>query len=1081
MTDNSENASEMRFKKLLELESCIRGIESGNSSEEELRRLRNITKKLINIESNGAIDPSKSLCKVFKAARDDPNAKRLSALLILRILKVHRALPENVEDPGIEQCAAKLVEDALPDFDKAYKFQEKKQTFEKINQMAQVHNLVTEILLPMKFLPVDMSDIVRQKNEIYRAIKKNQVKSYLKYYDYENIKNQISVLFSRAEELVGDRTEQYGAQLEDLKDLVSTNIEYANRAVSFYSKEFYLPLLESFREAVNKLDKESSKIFDCSLNPKKSTSYKAEKKYPLHETGREVKVTIPLTNSGPGIAYDVNAVVYCSDEGVAINEGLNLGEIRPGEFPFTLNVLIVEAVKEISFDVELSWNITGKAEPKVIAFKCNIQSQDPNIEWGSLTYMEPYSTEIAEGEEFVGRKQKVASLAKKLLKSRMQSSYITGQKRIGKTSLSLAAIEAVKAVDLGRDIETKYIEWGDVAHSDPQRSVEALGEEIASFFEQYLPESEKGKERLFQGSIAPLNVLVSTLRDQLPQKKFVIILDEFDEIPSQMYRYGSLAEAFFSNFRTLSSKSNMAFMLVGGEKMPFIMSAQGDQLNKFVGERLDFFSLTEEYDDYVELVRKPTDKILTWSEGTIEALFHLTNGHPFYTKLICSSIFITAVSERDADVSVRDIHRIVGDMVCRLDVNQFAHHWKDGISKIEEEEAVSLDRCRVLVAIGRAMRTKKELSIENIFKSHHSTKLSEHQVKMILDDFCRRDILEEAIGLYDFVVPLFGMWLEQTGVDRLIADRLGDELAASLENEEEKARISSSEIIELVSDWSAYRGREITAENTRAWFEQLDSLRDQRLIFNILENMRFVTEVEIRDKLELAHDRVRKVTPTVVTTKKSQKRNDIVVTYVDGEAKSGQYYASRYAEENKIAASCVISPVGFTNRVSELEASSNITVNGIVIVDDIIATGGSLSAAVKSFVEENRKFMDERSIKLVVVALFGTKKGIAKVGRMIETLGSDGLDLQIMEPLEERYFAFAEEPGIWSSKADFHKAKALCLELGTRIYSKAPLGYGGLGLMVVFPNTCPNNSLPILHSSSKEPHPWDPLFPRPVN
>ena len=140
-----------------------------------------------------------------------------------------------------------------------------------------------------------------------------------------------------------------------------------------------------------------------------------------------------------------------------------------------------------------------------------------------------------------------------------------------------------------------------------------------------------------------------------------------------------------------------------------------------------------------------------------------------------------------------------------------------------------------------------------------------------------------------------------------------------------------------------------------------------------------------------------------------------------------------------------------------------------------------MSNAVKTFVEENRSFIEERSIKLVVVALLGTSKGIGKVERTIEALDGIGPELQIMEPLGDQYHAFANEPGIWPSQESFQKAKALCRDLGTRVYKKNPLGFGNMGLLVVFPATCPNNTLPIIHGSSKDPNPWVPLFPRPVN
>ncbi|MCY1310058.1 hypothetical protein D9M70_602150 [compost metagenome] len=58
-----------------------------------------------------------------------------------------------------------------------------------------------------------------------------------------------------------------------------------------------------------------------------------------------------------------------------------------------------------------------------------------------------------------------------------------------------------------------------------------------------------------------------------------------------------------------------------------------------------------------------------------------------------------------------------------------------------------------------------------------------------------------------------------------------------------------------------------------------------------------------------------------------------------------------------------------------------------------------------------------------------------------------------------------------------HKAKALCLRLGTKLY-KQPLGFKNQGLLLVLPETCPNNSLPILCKAKVGV--WTPLFPRPT-
>jgi hypothetical protein len=73
------------------------------------------------------------------------------------------------------------------------------------------------------------------------------------------------------------------------------------------------------------------------------------------------------------------------------------------------------------------------------------------------------------------------------------------------------------------------------------------------------------------------------------------------------------------------------------------------------------------------------------------------------------------------------------------------------------------------------------------------------------------------------------------------------------------------------------------------------------------------------------------------------------------------------------------------------------------------------------------------------------------------------------------------ESGAWVSESEAERAYSLIRTLGTRVYKKRPLGYGDLGLLLVFPQTVPNNTVPILHSQAKGSERWDPLFPRPVN
>jgi hypothetical protein len=206
-----------------------------------------------------------------------------------------------------------------------------------------------------------------------------------------------------------------------------------------------------------------------------------------------------------------------------------------------------------------------------------------------------------------------------------------------------------------------------------------LGERIGEFLLESLSDQSKLPPLSFEGTLAPLNRICDLLHQQCRDQRFVVVLDEFDSIHPELYRMGALAETFFSNLRTLSAKKNFAFLFIGGENMPFIIAAQGDELNKLRRESLTYFSRTEEWPDFCSLVERPVRQQITWYPSALNALFDCTNGHPYYTKLVCGEILRKAVQERDADITASEVEVGVARALASSDINSFAHLWKDGI------------------------------------------------------------------------------------------------------------------------------------------------------------------------------------------------------------------------------------------------------------------------------------------------------------------------------------------------------------------------------------------------------------------
>ncbi|KPW34417.1 hypothetical protein SAMN05444506_12675 [Pseudomonas syringae] len=111
--------------------------------------------------------------------------------------------------------------------------------------------------------------------------------------------------------------------------------------------------------------------------------------------------------------------------------------LPPGKFAVCLRACVIEPSTKVEMTVDISWReLFGNERSEI--FDLVIEGQNEAVDWPSLESLEPYSLEVAEGDMFVGRSAKVKAIANKLLKHPMTSTYVTGQKRIGKTSLAKA-------------------------------------------------------------------------------------------------------------------------------------------------------------------------------------------------------------------------------------------------------------------------------------------------------------------------------------------------------------------------------------------------------------------------------------------------------------------------------------------------------------------------------------------------------------------------------------------------------------------------------------------------------------------
>lgn len=1028
----------------------------------------------------GSPEPEGSIGDALAKLTSKPTRYQSAATVLLRCLPVQGLVPESNSSNMIARNTVELCVNSVPDLMSFLKINPKAQTFQVFSELSNAHTRVCQILAPLRDSYGDLQALIGGRKEIIGSLNHSLVRLYGGPFKISETRTTIEAILGKLEKVRSLETSVL-KDIEECSRAIQSTMNDAQQNPSFIHNEFLIPLLESCQSTLKDFFGSLHDRFSTNVTLIANVNGELQKRYPLHEVERVITVNVPMRNSGPGMAIDVRVSSTSSSEDIIVETAtVNIGNVQPGDFSVQVDAIVAAPCGIFKAIVNVEWYELGNPTRKSEIFEIKVVAQSSTIDWSALEFRTPYSVDVAVGDEFVGRSEKVHSLAAKLLRQPMESFYVTGQKRVGKTSLTLAAAQYAKANSPEAIYNNKYILWGAIAHAEPVIALKQLGEQIENLFFDSLESSVRPPKGDYNGSLSGLISLSEFALKAAPDQRYIIIIDEFDEIHQELFLQGNLAETFFANLRALSRCKNVCIVLIGGENMPFVMERQGQKLNNFSRFNLSYYLRDTEWSDFQLLVRKPTEGTLNWHEDAVSEVFNITQGNPYFSKVVCSGVYNSCIRERDADVTATEVKRAIDVEISKIGENYFAHLWQDGIPKgATEREPDILRRMRVLVAIARCLRQKADPIATNISLHKASASISETEIIAVLNDFVRRGVLRDDSRRYDFGLPIFKLWLIDVGVSQLISDKLYEELADTAIAAENAALVRSEEIVALARQWPTYRGRHIGTDDIRSWLQQVDSILDQRILFEILQRTKIYSEDFVRERLRSAHSLLRASFPPFIQRKKNERRSDIVLTYIDGEGKSGASYASMYAEENDIAAECVVSSDSFAKKFRMLSEKSQKPA-ALVIMDDIAATGSSLADNIEKFVAENGHIVG--SIPIKIVTLTATANAQATISRRLEKMNFD-IEFRTCEILARELYVFPEGGGVWKSDDDAGRAKALCENLGSRIYRQAPYGFGGLGLLVVFPTTVPNNSLPILHSYAKPSSgkTWTPLFPRVIN
>lgn len=1030
----------------------------------EMKNKRNeYARKIIQIAdlSNSSFSP-----QILFNPTNTPKQKQFIAACLLRLLcKNEKAI---WEDMDFRQKTFILFDEQLSDIYLSLRIGDKTENHEKLSCLKDIEQKTigefNSIILGISSLKI----AVESQNKIMRALKRPANKFVLNNFVDSHLlfEERLNELFDS----LRSYEEASGVSRMEVFNTVNDTFSVYIRDVEKCSSEFAAFCIKDLFDKIHKLISDDFGRSDI-IKPAKVKLLHPSRKYPFHKRDKSIELKFVLENDGLGHAFNVQIEVMDADGLMSDFKQVVYLEMKVESSSIIVPVTVASnEIKKPSLLIQWSWQNYDKSlgcEEEVF----ELESQREDINWDDLKLKRPYSLQAVETEkELIGRRELIANIYANLISDTIESAMIFGQKRVGKTSIA----KTLRSKILQKaNIVPVFIKIGDLDKTSPSNFIRTLGDAIVeeTLDHNELSRLEISKPVFTEVLSPPLATYFRRVKRIAPNLRFIIIIDEFDEIPSELYRYTEIGNTFFHNIRSLSQEgAQIGFILIGGENMQIIRQSS-DRLNLFSPFRVDYFDREKFFSDFKDLIRYPAQNILEFSDESIDEIYKLTEGNPFFTKFVCDKLFKRACDKKDSYISIDETQEAIIDSIESLDLINVNHFWIDGIleDKSERKDQIETQRRKFLIAYAEIRRCNNRVRRQDIFESKI---LNDVATDTMIEGFTNRGILLEEDGYFRLKPRLFDDWLVQKGSQLLTSSFSDANAVEELKSKEDKAFVTDREIVTLTNSWDSYRSSKVTTHHVNAWLDQFADNFERRLMFKLLESITFYSESKIREKLRIIHEYVKR--NVVFSIKDDEKRTRaILLSSFDKPTKSSSSYARMYAAENKIISHNIASLDEISKK---LEEDVDQRISTLVFIDDIIASGGSIIDGIKKLNQTCGEAIVKRNIKVVIATICGLESGKEAIEKKVVSELSFNIEIYMCDILNDSNRCFTNESLIFEDATIKQRAREVAQTYGVKLQRKQPLGFDGGQLLIVFCDTCPNNSLPVLWCSS-EPS-WTPLFRR---
>lgn len=857
-----------------------------------------------------------------------------------------------------------------------------------------------------------------------------------------------------------------GDSMQSLVDVQSAVIDASDEirlSGSVLLQEACLPLLSKIRFDTS----ERMAQLNAAGGPVVSVELLTDRLPLLCDVGTQAELVFRVQNEGTMVARDVRLSLEGCPELHATVDGVSVGDVPAGaERTCIIQAATVQVVRETTILVQAVWTDDYDREFETVErFHAEAQRES---RWLSGDRNPFQLSSIEDPERLIGRTEYIETFLNAARSG--ASMYVTGLKRVGKTSLVRVALKLLER----EGAIAVYLPLGRALGPSPRAAdlVEAMLEKLHETACDAFPALEiPPLERTNEPAAFPraADRWLGKLRRVLPTgSRAMIALDDFDELPVGL-RSGDEGDALFLFLRSLVDEEWLSLTFIGSEVLPTLLSQQSQRLNQVDPVQVENFGSREETGD---LLRKPSIDRIDWTEESIDAVHAMTSGNPYYATILGARIW-SRLRERGRTLAQASDAETAAETVASTEnPSHFMHLWSDDPEGLDAASARAIRSSAVLRSVARCSTTSGAM-VDRGEVVYVAQQWIPAATTELLQESCsslvRRGILDEVeSGKVRLRIPVVGRWLVGSGGRHL------DEVYRESSLARPASRVvTAADYVQLARNVS-YQGRTLSALDLQGWVEQLPDQSHRYLAFQLLR--RVCTEgfySQERVQAEVVPRLTEALRKGPLVGRESRTSNNYLTNVLVLE--HGPTGGSATGIIRQLLASLRITKSSVTSLAQVRERVGSERPALILVLDEFSGSGSQIGRVVDSLVQE----LDKYSASWRDVTAIGVGLGVVAGPEPEAELKSRPCDVAVGKRLGLEVRAFEHGARIFESESDREAARDLFAAIGRGLGASQPLGFAEQGLLVTFESNCPNNSLPALWKNGQYGgRPWLPIFER---